>query len=163
MSFDPLSAAFELGKTAIEKIWPDPTKRAEELRKLEELRQHGDLAELNAHVQLMLGQLEVNKAEAQHKSVFVAGWRPAVGWVCAASLALAFIPKAMVITLMWSYQCYLLFSTFTPAPGVAFPLMPPFPDMGLTDVLGILGGILGMGAMRSHDKRAGVQTDSLSK
>ena len=61
MSFDPLSAAFDLGKTAIEKIWPDPRKRAAELRKLEELRQNGDLAHLNAHVQLMVGQLEVNR------------------------------------------------------------------------------------------------------
>lgn len=41
MSFDPLSALFDLGKSAINKIWPDPIKRAEELRKLEKMKQSG--------------------------------------------------------------------------------------------------------------------------
>ena len=91
MSFDPLSALFDLGKTAIDKIWPDPVKRAEELRKLEELKQSGDLARLNAEVNLMLGQIDVNKAQAQHPSVFVAGARPAVMWIGAFGLAYAAI------------------------------------------------------------------------
>ena len=65
MNFDPLSAAFELGKTAIEKIWPDPTKRAEEVRKLEELRQSGDIEMMNAQIKLLLGQIEINKLDAK--------------------------------------------------------------------------------------------------
>ena len=87
MSFDPLSAALDVGKTLIEKIWPDPVKQSEELRKLEELHQKGDLAELNARIKLITGQLEINKIEASHKSIFVAGWRPFVGWVCGFGLA----------------------------------------------------------------------------
>lgn len=145
---------------AIERIWPDPMKRAEEMRKLEEIRQRGDLAELKAHVDLMQGQLEVNKAEAQHKSIFVAGWRPAVGWICASCLGLAFIPKAMALNVLWIYQCIVIYSNYSGAGPV--PPLPVYPDLGLTDVLGILGGMLGMGAMRSHDKRAGVQTDRIS-
>lgn len=160
MAFDPLSAAFELGKTAIEKIWPDPTKRAQELRLLEELRQKGDLAELNAHVQLMVAQLEVNKVEAAHKSIFVAGWRPAVGWISAIALAVAFIPKAIMLTIMWSIQCYMIMDQFDPSTGV-IPGLPPFPELGLMDILGILGGMLGMGTMRSMDKKNKVQTDNL--
>lgn len=160
MAFDPISTLFEAGKLAIERIWPDPIRRAEEVRKLEELRQKGDLAELQAHVDLMLAQLEVNKAEAQHKSVFVAGWRPAVGWICAACLGLAFIPKAMALTGMWIYHCIVLYSAFDPSQG-PLPPMPAYPELGLSDVLGILGGMLGMGAMRSMDKRAGVQTDKV--
>ena len=50
MSFDPISAAFDLGKVAIERIWPDPIRRAEEIRKLEELRQQGDLAQLKTAI-----------------------------------------------------------------------------------------------------------------
>ena len=73
MSFDPLSALFDLGKSAIDKIWPDPIKRAEELRKLEEMKQRGDLAELNAQVQLLSGQLDINKIEAASNNVFVSG------------------------------------------------------------------------------------------
>jgi len=53
---DPLSALFDLGKTAIEKIWPDPSKRADELFRLEQLKQQGDLALMKAQVDLLLGQ-----------------------------------------------------------------------------------------------------------
>ena len=80
MSFDPLAALFDLGKVAIEKIWPDPVKRAEEIRKLEEMRQRGDLEELNAKVKLLTGQMDINKVEAASSDRFVAGWRPFVGW-----------------------------------------------------------------------------------
>ena len=55
MSFDPVSAIFELGKSAVERIWPDPIRRAEEMRKLEELRAKGDSEELNAQSEVMLG------------------------------------------------------------------------------------------------------------
>ena len=75
MALDPLSALFEAGKMAIERIWPDPIRRAEEVRKLEEMRQRGDLAELRAYVEITLAQIEVNKESAKHKSVFVAGAR----------------------------------------------------------------------------------------
>lgn len=153
---DPVSlgAIFELGKTAIEKIWPDPTKRAEEMRKLEELRQTGDLAQLNAHVQLMLAQIEVNKAEAQSGSLFVAGWRPAVGWVGAVGLACAFIPKALAVTALWSVQAWVMMDGCIDSTtcDVATYQLPPFPELGLTDLIGILGGILGIGGMRSFDK-----------
>ena len=64
MSFDPLSAALDVGKSLIEKIWPDPVKQSQEIRKLQELHQKGDLAVLNAEVQLLLGQINVNATEA---------------------------------------------------------------------------------------------------
>ena len=151
MSFDPLSAAFDLGKSAIERIWPDPIRRAEELRKLEELRQEGDLANLNAHVQLMLGQLEVNKAEAQHKSIFVAGWRPWIGWVGGFSLAYAGLVHPL-LTWLW----YLLVG-FGYVPADITP--PPMVETGTLGT--IVTGMLGIGAMRSHDKRHKVQTDNI--
>jgi len=66
MSFDPLTAALDVGKSLIEKIWPDPVKQSQEIRKLQELHQRGDLAILNAEVQLLLGQINVNKAEASY-------------------------------------------------------------------------------------------------
>ncbi|WP_444904356.1 3TM-type holin [Microbulbifer sp. CnH-101-E] len=80
-SYDPLTAIFDAGTMAIERSWPDPVKCAGEVQKLEELKQRGSLVELNTQIQLLLGQLEVNKAEAQHKSIFVAGWRLWIGWV----------------------------------------------------------------------------------
>lgn len=132
MSFDPLSAAFELGKVAIEKIWPDPNKRAAEVLKLEELRQKGDLAELNAHVQLMLGQIEVNKVEAAHKSLLVAGARPFTLWVCGLAL------------------CY---------NTLLYPIIDIWLDMPIIDtslLYPVLMGTLGLGGMRSWEKSKGV-------
>ncbi len=161
MSFDPFTAAFDLGKIAIEKLWPDPTKRAEEMRKLEELRQTGDLAQLNAHVKLMLGQLEVNKAEAQHKSLFVAGWRPGIGWIGAISLALAYIPKSIVLTFIWTWQCAAILNV--PEVDPANVALPEFPDLGIMDVIGLLGSMLGIGVMRSYERTKGVETNILGK
>ena len=66
MALDPLTALFEAGKMAVERIWPDPIKRAEEVRKLEEMRKRGDLAELDARVKLLLGQLDIFKQVAAH-------------------------------------------------------------------------------------------------
>ena len=160
MSFDPLTAAFDLGKIAIEKIWPDPTKAAEEIFKLNELKQKGNLAELNAHVQLMLGQLEINKEEAKNPNLFVSGWRPAVGWVGVIALFVMYVPKALVMTGFWCYQVYL---TFTAKAGVIIPPLPVFPDLGVGDIIGLLGSLLGMAILRSKDKQNGVDTKEIGK
>ena len=155
MSFDPFTAAFELGKTAIEKIWPDETKRAEEMRKLEELRQNGNLAELNAHVQLMAKQADINLADAKSGSWFQAGWRPAIGWVGAISLALMYIPKAIVMTFIWTWQCYSMLHGTSDLSSIK---LPEFPDLGVSDVIGLLMSMLGVAAMRSYDKTKGIDT-----
>lgn len=151
MSFDPLTAIFDIGKSAIDKIWPDPIKRAEELRKLEELRQKGDENELNAHVQLMLGQLKINEAEAQHKSLFVAGWRPFVGWCGGAAMAYQFV---LYPVLLWVWA-------ILDAKGMIPAGVNPPPVLETGALFSIVTGMLGIGAMRSHDKRHSVQTDSL--
>ncbi len=147
MSFDPLSALFELGKTAIEKIWPDPSRRAEELFKLEQLKQTGDLAKLQAEVSLMLGQIEINKAEAQHPSVFVAGARPAVMWIGAFGLAYAAIIEPIarfVARVICDYN-------------------GEFPALDTTITMQVLFGILGLGAYRTFEKTKEVQTDRTQK
>jgi len=151
MAFDPLSSIFELGKSAIDKIWPDPIKRAEEMRKLEEMKQRGNLAELDAHVQLMIGQLEVNKAEAQHKSIFVAGWRPAIGWTGAGAMFYQFI-----VYPFWLWV-WALCQAFEWIPSG----MAPPPMLETTALFAMVTGMLGIGTMRSVDKRAGVQTDNI--
>jgi hypothetical protein len=153
---DPITitSLFNLGQSALERLFPDPQARAEEMRKLEELRQAGDVAQLNAKVQLMLAQIDVNKAEAKSGSLFVAGWRPAVGWVGAVGLACAFIPKALAVTVLWSIQAWVMMDGCLDATAcdIATYQLPPFPELGLTDLIGILGGILGIGGMRSFDK-----------
>ena len=145
MSFNPLSALFDVGKLAIEKIWPDPTKRAQELRLLEELHQKGDLAQLQAKVTLLQGQMAINMEEAKHKSVFVAGWRPFVGWVGGFSLAYVSIlePFMRFVATMFGYD-------------------GEFPVIDTAQTIQVLMGMLGIGAMRSYDKGKGTQTDSIT-
>jgi len=146
MSFDPLSAAFDLGKTLISTIWPDPVKQAQELRLLEELKQKGSLAELQAHVTLLQGQMAINAKEAEHKSVFVAGWRPFVGWVGGFSLAYVSIiePLMRFIATMTGYT-------------------GDFPIIDTTLNMQILMGMLGIAGMRSYDKKQKTQTDNVNR
>ena len=92
------------------------------------------MAEKHAQ-ELAKGQLEVNKTEAAHKSLFVAGWRPAIGWICGMAL---------------------LYSTIlAPILGIWFTV-PPVDSALLTSVL---MGMLGLGAMRTVEKAKGVQRE----
>jgi len=109
---------------------------------------------------LMTGQLKINEAEAKHPSLFVAGWRPAVGWVGVLSLFFMYVPKAIVMTGFWCYQVYL---TLSAEAGVVIPNLLPFPDLGTGDIIGLLLSILGVGAMRSYDKKNSVDTKGVSK
>ena len=85
--------------------------------------------------ELAKGQLEVNKAEAASTSLFVAGWRPAVGWVCVLGMASNFVLIPMV-----NFILALAESTIT-VPLIDTSTMMP----------GLLG-MLGLGAMRSAEK-----------
>ena len=153
MSFDPISAIFDVGKTIIEKIWPDPVKQAEEIRKLAELSQKGDLAELNAHVQLLTGQMRINEKEAEHKSIFVAGWRPFVGWVGGIALGYQFILYPLML---WAW------AIVDPQTATGVAMKPP-PILDTDALYTVLMGMLGIGAMRSYDKKNGTATQSISK
>ncbi|MDC3347444.1 holin family protein [bacterium] len=99
------------------------------------------MAERHAQ-ELAKGQLEVNKVEAAHKNMFVAGWRPAVGWVCVAGMAGNFI-----IIPMTNFGLALANST------VAIPLI------ALSEMMPVLMGMLGLGAMRTVEKAKGVQRE----
>jgi hypothetical protein len=151
MSLDPVTALVEAGMMAISRIWPDPVQQAAEVRKLEELRQKGDLAELNAHVSLMLAQIKVNQEEAKSASVFVSGWRPFIGWAGGFSLIYAGLVYPL-LTWLWS-----LLQAFDLIPKEISP--PPFVE---SSTLGaIVTGMLGIGTMRSYDKTKGTSKDSI--
>ena len=130
-----IGSIFELGKAAIERLWPDPIKRAEEIRKLEELKQNGDLAVLDAHVKLMLAQINVNAEEAKSDKWWKAGWRPFVGWVGGVGLAYVSIlePIIRMVASLYGYE------------GV-------FPEIDTTLTMQVLLGLLGLGTMRSFEK-----------
>jgi len=136
---DPITAVLNIGEGIINKIWPDPMEALREQTKLAEIAQNGDLAELNAYVTALAAQLKVNEKEAGHPSIFVAGWRPFVGWVCGFSLLYAafIFPTMKFIALLNSY-------------------VGEFPDIDTAITLQLLFGMLGLGGYRSFEKLKGV-------
>lgn len=82
---------------------------------------------------------EINKAEAQHQSIFVAGWRPAIGWVCALALAFQYLIRPFWI---WSITVW-----WPESP------IPPTLDGMLWE---LVFGMLGIGGLRTLEKVKGV-------
>lgn len=82
-------------------------------------------------LELIKVQNEVNKIEAQHRSIFVAGWRPFTGWVCSVALLYNFILRDIIAWL---------------SPGV----MPP--ALQMDHLLTVLMGMLGLGGLRTYEK-----------
>ena len=123
-----------------------PDKAAAEAAKLEMQRQYvaGDLEALHADVELAKAQITVNAQEAQHGSLFVAGWRPAVGWVCVAGFAFNFVLRPL---LAW-YS------------GIVAIPVPPSLDTG--DMMTLLMGLLGLGGYRTYEKMRGVSRTTLN-
>lgn len=97
------------------------------------------MAEKHAQ-ELAKGQLEINKAEAGHKSIFVAGWRPFIGWTCGVALAWHFVIAPFIM----------FFSAYF---GLDMPALPDF-DMG--SLLTVLMGMLGLGGLRTFEKYKGI-------
>lgn len=90
--------------------------------------------ELSGQIQIVLGQLQVNAVEAANKSIFVAGWRPYIGWICGTALAIpGVVYLIQCLVMMWHGQYDL----------------PPFNTAELGTVL---FGLLGLGGMRTYEK-----------
>lgn len=123
---------------------------ADDLVTTDEERDKIRLEDRKIDAQLLQGQIDTNKVEAAHPSLFVAGWRPAVGWVCVTALAMMYIPKALVMTIMWSVFCASIMSAWVV--GTPPPAIPEFPDVGAMDIIGLLMALLGMAGLRSFDK-----------
>ena len=93
-----------------------------------------------------LAQIGVNNTEAQHASVFVAGWRPAIGWIGAAAMAYQFLLYPM-LTWVWA---------LAQANGYLPAGTQPPPVLDADQLWVILSGILGIAGMRSFEKSRGV-------
>jgi len=128
----------DLTGQVIDKVWPKKAEAEAAKVKLFELQQSGELALLAAQTDLSKGQLQVNAVEAANASVFVAGCRPAVGWVCVIGLLYTFLLRPL---LAW-------------ASGMIDIPEPPMLDMG--DLLTLLLGMLGLGGLRTFEKMNGV-------
>jgi hypothetical protein len=125
-------AIVEIGARLLDKIIPDKTAREKAQAELLKAAQDQDF-------QLALGQIEVNKAEAAHSSIFVAGWRPGLGWICVAGLAYNFIAYPLL-----TWAVVITGAEFTPPPLMSDNLME------------LVLGMLGLGALRTAEKWKGV-------
>ena len=125
MALDPISAGIDLATTVIGKIWPDKSE--------------AERQQLAAAVQIVQGQLDVNKAEAASSSAFVAGWRPFIGWVCGMGCAWNWIGLPVA---KFGLAVY----------GHPLDLEPA----DLSEMMPLLLGMLGLGGLRSFEKVKGV-------
>lgn len=123
----------------LDRLIPDEAARAKAQLEIQQqllaAAERGDLA-----------QIEVNKAEAANASIFVSGWRPAVGWLCMVGLFWKYIvgPTAEWACAIW-------------APGVTLP------QIDTSELIPLLLGMLGLGGLRTFEKVKGIGTMSLGE
>ena len=109
----------------VTRIWPD--KSAAEAQ------------QLAAAVMVVQGQLDINKTEAANPSVFVSGWRPALGWICGAACA-------------WNWIGLPIFKVAIAFTAYKIEVSPA----NMTEMMPILMGMLGLGGLRTLEKINGV-------
>jgi hypothetical protein len=130
MALDPVSALFEIGGKVLDRVLPDPAQQAAAKLELLKLQQNGELTQI-------AGQMEINKVEAASSSLFVSGWRPAIGWICGAGFAVQFVIGPLA---EW---------------GAALAgHSVKFPQMDTGTMMPLLLGMLGLGGLRTAEKLA---------
>jgi|SRR6185369_10508881 len=111
----------------LDRLIPDPAERQKEMDNLAALAQQADAA-----------QLQVDQAEAQNPNLFVAGWRPFIGWICGVAFAYHYVAAPFTMFLISCYR------------GIC---AEPVFDMGTLET--VLMGMLGLGGLRTIEKIQG--------
>jgi hypothetical protein len=123
----------EMGSRLLDRVIPDQEKKREAELEFLKMTAEGDLRQV-------LGQLEINAKEAVHPSVFVAGWRPAFGWVGAGAFAYSTILQPLI--------------GWIAANAYGWNASPPAIDSELLWI--VVTGLLGIGGMRTYEKQKNV-------
>ena len=89
----------------------------------------------NSLAKIDLAQLDINKTEAGHRSVFVAGWRPFIGWSCGIALCYSYVVQPILVFIL-AQTGYLV----------------ELPRMDLGEMMPVLMGLLGLGGLRTFEK-----------
>lgn len=137
MALPPIVAAFLPFLDRVLDMIPNPEARA---RAKQELTL--ELVRIDAEERM--SQVELNKVEAAHSSIFVAGWRPFIGWVGGLSLA-------------WTFLVHPLITWVATVSGYT----GTFPVLDTDPLMTLVMAMLGVGAMRSFDKVKGVDTKTI--
>ena len=115
------------------KFVPDQTE------KLKLAHEIATLTEKQAH-SIAMAQIEVNKVEAASNSIFKGGWRPFIGWVCGTAFAYHFVLQPLLVFIL----------TYAGHP------VPELPEFDMASLMTVLGGLLGLGGLRTFEKYKGV-------
>jgi hypothetical protein len=126
-----LGPVLEIGKSLIERFFPDKEKAAEAEREFLKMAVQGELTQVMA-------QLEINAKEASHASIWVAGWRPFFGWVGGLGFAFSAIAQP---ALAW----------YGTSRG-----WPPPPQLDMELLWVVITGMLGIGGLRTWEKNKGL-------
>ena len=97
------------------------------------------MADKLSHEQ-QLAQIEVNKAEAASGSLFKGGWRPFIGWVCGVAFCYHFVVQPIIIFVV----------------AIVGVNIPDLPEFQMNTLLTVLGGMLGIGSLRTYEKQKGL-------
>jgi hypothetical protein len=97
------------------------------------------MADKLSHEQ-QLAQIEVNKAEAASGSLFKGGWRPFIGWVCGIAFCYHFVVQPIIIFVV----------------ALVGVNIPDLPEFQMNTLLTVLGGMLGIGGLRTYEKQKGL-------
>ena len=120
--------------SVIDKIFPDKTEAEKAKLKMIEMAQAGEFKAIDADLELARNQAEINRSEAGHSSIFVAGWRPFIGWVCGVAMVYQYLARPLLIGV----------GGYTALPGLDGTLWE------------ILAGMLGIAGLRTWEKVKGV-------
>jgi hypothetical protein len=131
--FDLLGKLVDPVSNLLDKVVADKDQKAQLAHEI------ATMAERHAQ-ELARGQIEINKAEAQSRNIFIAGWRPFVGWSCGLALFWHFLglPVTLFITGWFGVE------------------HPPLPEFDMESLMTVLLGMLGLGGLRTFEKFKGV-------
>lgn len=137
-----LGALVDVGSRLVDRIFPDKRamarERAEAERQVREWALDAEQFVVNKLMESDALQVEVNKIEAASNDKFKSRWRPATGWVCVSGYAYQFLAWPL---LTWASDVF---------------QFPTPPQLDITELSVMLGGLLGLGVYRTYEKKNGV-------
>lgn len=125
----------DIGMKILDKVIPDPEQKAKAQLELMRLQQEGDSKLLDAATQMSVAQSATNTAEAANSNIFVAGWRPFLGWVCGAAFAYNYLAYPL---LLWCAAYY-------------NPAFKP-PVLAENNLMELVMGMLGLAGLRTFER-----------
>jgi len=124
---DPAIDAVSAVGNVVDQLFTSDEERAQAAVLMEKLRQKPGIL-----------QAEINRIEASHRSLFVAGWRPFIGWVCG-------------VGFLWAFLLHPLFEWFVLLSGLEVIT----PEIATNNMMELVLALLGLGTLRSVEKMTG--------